>query len=112
MLPTILCLPKTGEPVHPGREAIDEMRRRDDRLVCLMPHNDDHNDGTAPEWLRPLVLRLASEPQIVEAFRSTVRTAAWHSNVAVMPRMTFLLRQAEEVAASLQQRIADSDSEH
>jgi hypothetical protein len=96
--------------IQAGKRLSDEMRR----LVCLT-HDDGYNDGVVPERMIPLVLGLASEPQIMKAFRSTARMVVWHSNLANMPTMTFLLRKAEEVAAShpsLQQRIADSDSEY
>jgi hypothetical protein len=91
MLPTNFYLPKTGEPVHPGREAIDEVRRH----VYLVIH--DNNGLVGPE--RMMVSRLASEPQIMEAFRSFARMTVF-SNPFVMLNMAFLLRTAEEYAAS------------
>jgi hypothetical protein len=108
MLPAILYLPKTGEPVHPDREAIDKMGR------LLQWTRDNH----APEkhWWR-LVIGLVSDPQIIETFRFIARLGVWRSpsNLAAMPKLTLLLHTAEEFAAShpsSQQRIVDYDSEY
>jgi hypothetical protein len=102
MLPTILCLPRTGEPIHPGREAIDEMKRLVDSLL-----RHAEQDGYE---LSCLVLRLASEPQVMEAFRYAARKIVWHSKLAAMPSLTGVLRIAD--AFFVASRLADSDSDY
>jgi hypothetical protein len=92
MLPTVLYLPRTGEPVHPGREAIDEMKRLVDSFLLL---RHDEQDG-GYERSR-LVLRLASDPQVMEAFRHAARKTVWHSKLAAMPSLTGVLRVTEEI---------------
>jgi hypothetical protein len=96
MLPTILYLPKTGEPVHPGIEAIDEARR----LLILILTLDDHTpERFTPEILRPLVIRLGSNPQMMEASRSAAREVIF-LNLAALLLMTSLLHMAEDFAPS------------
>jgi hypothetical protein len=92
MLPTILYLPTTGEPVHPGREAVDEMKRLVYSLF-LVQHDDDYDDD---ERVR-LVLRLVSDPQVMEVFRYAARKIVWHSKLAAMPSLTGVLRMSEEL---------------
>jgi hypothetical protein len=94
MLPTILYLPRAGEPVHADREAIDAAKR----LIYLLTH--DAEDETGSYQMPRFALRLACEPQLMEAFRSIARKIVWRSKLAAMPSMTGMLCIAEEFAAS------------
>jgi hypothetical protein len=91
MLPTILYLPRTGEPVHPGREANDKAKR-----FCYSLTHDEQDGYEIPRF----AFQLASEPQVIEAFRYAARKIVWRSKLAAMSSMTFVLRMAEEFGAS------------
>jgi hypothetical protein len=94
MLPTILYLPKTGEPVHPGVEAMDKMKR----LYRSLTRGDAERRD---KLVRLIAFRLASEPQVMEAFRYAARRIAWHyKRASMISFVTFVLRRAEEFAAS------------